>query len=146
MRPARTQIILGIRWGPKSSSCWQRRLWSNWADAQADLSLRWAHMPFCWFCHEAALCQQTEAQISLHIRTVWSGPFLFAAYTAWCLQLLDLKFQDYRILPNKCPGRFKKVKKGVLKWNGQIPYGFSNYRIFPKIRWYSTLSSAEYTV
>ena len=25
------------------------------ADAQADLSLRWAHMPFCWFCHEAAL-------------------------------------------------------------------------------------------
>ena len=22
------------------------------ADAQADL--RWAHIPFCWFCHEAA--------------------------------------------------------------------------------------------
>ena len=21
---------------------------------QADLSLRWAHMPFSWFCHEAA--------------------------------------------------------------------------------------------
>ena len=33
VRPAKTQI---------------------WADAQADLSLRWAHMPFCWFCHEAA--------------------------------------------------------------------------------------------
>ena len=32
----------------------QRRLWSDWADAQADLSLLWAHMPFCWFCHEAA--------------------------------------------------------------------------------------------
>ena len=32
----------------------QRRLWSDWADAQADLSLRWAHMPLCWFCHEAA--------------------------------------------------------------------------------------------
>ena len=32
----------------------QRRLWSDWADAQADLSLRWAHMPFCWFRHEAA--------------------------------------------------------------------------------------------
>ena len=30
----------------------QRRLWSDWADAQADLSLRWAHMSFCWFCHE----------------------------------------------------------------------------------------------
>ena len=24
------------------------------ADVQADLSLRWARMPFCWFCHEAA--------------------------------------------------------------------------------------------
>ena len=23
-------------------------------DAQADLSLRWVHMPFYWFCHEAA--------------------------------------------------------------------------------------------
>ena len=32
----------------------QRRLWSDWADAQADLSLRGAHMPFCWFCHVAA--------------------------------------------------------------------------------------------
>ena len=32
----------------------QRRLWSDWADAQSDLSLRWAHMPLCWFCHEAA--------------------------------------------------------------------------------------------
>ena len=41
-------------YGPKFSSCGQRRLWSDWADAQADLSLRWAHMPFCWFCHEAA--------------------------------------------------------------------------------------------
>ena len=34
--------------------CAQRRLWSDWADAQADLSLRWAHMPFCWFCHALA--------------------------------------------------------------------------------------------
>ena len=34
--------------------CAQRRLWSDWTDAQADQSLRWAHMPFRWFCHEAA--------------------------------------------------------------------------------------------
>ena len=32
----------------------QRRLWSDWADAQADLTLCWAHMPFCWFCHQVA--------------------------------------------------------------------------------------------
>ena len=27
----------------------QRKFWSDWADAQADRSLRWAHMSFCWF-------------------------------------------------------------------------------------------------
>ena len=32
----------------------QWRLWSDWADAQVDLSLRWAHMPFCWFCRDTA--------------------------------------------------------------------------------------------
>ena len=31
----------------------QRRL-SDGADAQADLNLRWAHMPFCWVCHVVA--------------------------------------------------------------------------------------------
>ena len=32
----------------------QRRLRSAWAYAQADLSLRWAHMLFCWYCHVLA--------------------------------------------------------------------------------------------
>ena len=26
----------------------------DWADAQADLSLRWAHKPICRFCHALA--------------------------------------------------------------------------------------------
>ena len=32
----------------------QRRRWSDWADAQADLSFRWAHMPFFSFCRALA--------------------------------------------------------------------------------------------
>ena len=65
--PAKTQISLGIcrlirgfavrsidSWRSKVSSCGQQRLGSDWADAQADPSLHWAHMPFCWFCHEVA--------------------------------------------------------------------------------------------
>ena len=32
---------------------WTAKTLSDWADAQADLSIRWAHMQFCWFCHEA---------------------------------------------------------------------------------------------
>ena len=50
VRPAKTRISLGIC----LSSCGQQRFWLDWADAQADLSLCWVHMPFCWFCHEAA--------------------------------------------------------------------------------------------
>ena len=65
VRLAKTQISLGIRpvwsqsslcaqWVAKDSyfklpSCGQRRLWSDWADAQADLSLRWAHSHFVGF-------------------------------------------------------------------------------------------------
>ena len=69
VHPAKTQISLGICpvWS-ESSLCAQwvhvakdpsfrhadSEDWSDWADAQADLSLRWAHLPFRWFCHEAA--------------------------------------------------------------------------------------------
>ena len=28
-----------------------QKLWSDWADAKADLCLCRAHMSFCWFCH-----------------------------------------------------------------------------------------------
>ena len=77
--PANTQISLGIRpvWSESSLSAWRKlvslathectaktlirlggcpgwSLWSDWADVQADLNLCWAHMPYCWFCHEAA--------------------------------------------------------------------------------------------
>ena len=56
VRPAKTQISLGIRpvWSESSLSAWRKHGflathwahsedWSDWADAQADLSLRWAH-------------------------------------------------------------------------------------------------------
>ena len=65
VRPAKTQISLGICpvWSESSLSAWRklgavrmkkawilsypisalRRLWSDWADAQVDLSLCWAH-------------------------------------------------------------------------------------------------------
>ena len=85
--PAKTQISLGIRpvWSESSLSvCGQRRLWSDWADAQAECGQRirlggcpgwmrtaktlirlggcpsWsqsslgAAQSLCWFCHVAA--------------------------------------------------------------------------------------------
>ena len=61
VRPAKTQICLGIHpvwsvFAVRMKKAWvlsyplsaRRRLWSDWADAQADLSLHWAHMPFCF--------------------------------------------------------------------------------------------------
>ena len=67
VRPAKTQISLGIRpcWS-ESSLCAQwvvkdpiflhadNEDWSDLADAQADLSLRWAKMPLCRFCRDLA--------------------------------------------------------------------------------------------
>ena len=41
--------------GCKVSSCCQRRLWSDCADAQADLILCWAHMAEGTFSHNEAL-------------------------------------------------------------------------------------------
>ena len=60
--PAKTQISLGIHpvWSESSLSEWRKlgslaahwahsEDWSDWADAQADLSLRWAHTDFVGF-------------------------------------------------------------------------------------------------
>ena len=60
--PAKTQISLGIRpvWSESSLSAWRKlgslathwahsEDWSDWVDAQADLSLRWAHIHFVGF-------------------------------------------------------------------------------------------------
>ena len=44
----------------------QQRLWSDWADAQADLSLRWATMSFCWFCRAVAHLCITLPDQALH--------------------------------------------------------------------------------
>ena len=68
VRSEKSQISLGIRqvWSESSLTAWRKpgSLATHWTHnkdtdqtgwiAQADLSLRWAHMPFCCFCREAA--------------------------------------------------------------------------------------------
>ena len=62
MRPAKTQISLGIRPVWSEALLWAEWVakdpsfhhvdsedWSDWADAQADLSLHWAHAHFVGF-------------------------------------------------------------------------------------------------
>ena len=59
--------------GSKLSSCGQRRLLSDWADAKADLRLRWAHMPFCWFCR--ALAHFIVIILALDFMMIFKGLF-----------------------------------------------------------------------
>ena len=67
VHPAKTQISLCIcpvwsGFAVRMKKAWalsyplsaQRRHWSDWAGAQADLSFCWAPQSFCWFCHVAA--------------------------------------------------------------------------------------------
>ena len=51
-----------------------QRLWSDWADAQADLSLRWAHRSFCWSCHEVAqfvFLTSDDVKSSKSVTSLW---------------------------------------------------------------------------
>ena len=55
----------------------QRRLWSDWADAQADLSLQWAHTNF------ACRCSIVEKVSSL-LETTWPNKQIMAlSQEAW---------------------------------------------------------------
>ena len=66
--PAKTQISLGIclvlsesllcaQWVAKDPSLLHADSGDSdliGSDVQADISIRWAHMRFCWFCHALA--------------------------------------------------------------------------------------------
>ena len=60
-RPFRSESSLSAWWklGSLFLLSAQRRLWSDCADAQADLRLRWAHMPFVGFVLCRAAAQMT---------------------------------------------------------------------------------------
>ena len=78
VRPAKTQISLDIRpvWSESSLSAWRNlgssathwahsKDWSDWADAQADLSLRWAHTHFDGFVMSRLISYQKYLRITV---------------------------------------------------------------------------------
>ena len=74
----------------------QRRLWSDWADAQADLSPCWA---FCWFCNVADHIVYYHVQLSLVIgwlliffwfQRVWFLKVVLRSKMLWELVLMPL--------------------------------------------------------
>ena len=53
----------------------------------ADLSLRWAHMPFCWFCHNAA--QMMMPRIALQRSPLWHELELFPV-SWWMISIYSM--------------------------------------------------------
>ena len=103
------------------------------SDAQADLSLRWAHMPFCWFCHEAAqvfstvkmLLQTFTPPINKHLnKTEKQSHDLFHNYSEVIINI-HMKQSDlftknwpirYHNMPEICKAKtdFRETRKKVL--------------------------------
>ena len=80
VRPAKTRINMGIHpvWSESSLSAWRMfgSLATHWAHSEdSDLSLRWAHMPLRWFCHEAA---QMKMKPNLSNFCFTSAPIIIA--------------------------------------------------------------------
>ena len=91
MCSAKTQISLGIRpvWSDSSLSAWRKlgslatywvhsEDWSDWVDAQADLSLRWPHISFVGFVRAGSYL--LSRKLVLERARLWSGLSLFC----WC--------------------------------------------------------------
>ena len=94
------QSLLCAQWVAKDTSFLHADSedWSDWANAQADLSLRWSYMPFCWFCHEVAHLKFSDRQIWANSAdpdqtacAVWSGSTLFAVFSASCSNFRVIK-------------------------------------------------------
>ena len=64
--PSRLIWVSAVRskgtWGPQVSTCGQRRFWSDWADTQADLSIRWGHTHFVRFVMSRLICNITTTE------------------------------------------------------------------------------------
>ena len=109
LHPAKTHISLGICpvwsvFAVRMKKLWalnyllsaQWRLWSDWADAQADLSLRWVHKSFCWLCRVAAHIMIGWLSIALH------------PYLQYFSHIRTMDKWSWLALCNEAPFRLKK--------------------------------------
>ena len=126
----KTQISLGIHpglirvfavgsvdsWGPNVSSCGQRRLWSDWADVQADLSPRWAQRSFCWFCHKMA-----HMRLCLKLNALLDSCIILVGLKYWWKGMLNTSLKMNRTKKGHCINpmngsclQFRKIIVSIL--------------------------------
>ena len=74
----------------------QRRLWSDSADAQDDLSLYWAHMPFCF----GFVMRQLNYCVCDQWRLLWDGHLCDNYLFSWAGSIIAI-FYNYDMSPTK---------------------------------------------
>ena len=86
----------------------QRRLWSDWADAQADLSLRWAHTHFVDF-------------VMSRLMYSFSCILVFRQKQLWCISLNMRYFINFTLtflnLQSRTPLKDAEVETFDGKWH-----------------------------
>ena len=83
-------------------------------DAKADLSLRWAHIPFCWFYHEAAHICFCGLIVGLCV----SG-----TYSPASLSLLGIFSHSYTDILSEATREFPRPGAGGAGYSALYPWG-----------------------
>ena len=130
-------------YGPKLSSCGQLRLWSDWADAKADLRLRWAHNHFVGFVMSRLIFNfawtpplTPRLRCKMQDTRIW-GPWLISQYIKkklYCLNNSENIYYEHYMKFK--PGHTKRYQQqNVLLWVlffwvlllVYIPYAYLGY-------------------
>ena len=135
-----TQISLDIRpvWSESSLTAWRKlgslathwapsKDWLDWADAQADLRIRWAQMPFCWFCHAAAHLLQiafarrkkdvTDKQL-LHFTRCYELTNYYLGFNSWSTSIKTVSLIPDSGIDKACRPRSDAAEPGI--WLGSV--------------------------
>ena len=136
VRPAKTLFSLGIHrvwsvfvvrmkkhWAFNYLLSAHGRLWSDWVDAQADLSLRWAHMSFCWRlkCREAAQMSAVHQVLTVILETFWNLTNLRG------ITLVSLRSSSVNLQPNEPAINENQMICNQMSWN-QMRLWYSSNR------------------
>ena len=96
----------------------QWRLWSDCDDAQADLSLCWAHRTFCWFCQVAArMSSHYHMIIVLYQKSILCLPSWYRTWLQLKASQLSIPLITYQTLIHINLFLYKCEHNLIPEWN-----------------------------
>ena len=110
----------------------QRRLWSDWADAQADLSLRWAHSHNVGFAMRWVICRVVDTNVMtsrpVRLEMLWSTPrFQFATEICRWIDWLTVRIPKALQLYIDNPEAVERIGFSVAKTNVWTLQRYNNF-------------------